>query len=195
MPLVSSFHRASIARTPTTAEVRQCPKVLLTSQDRSAPSADNRQIRLHSAEVSDPWRRTSHRMGCHYPWSRGLGEGHRGTFRDDLAVLIVSPKVHRLADLHLRDNNRNGARTAVQVDEGWPPTRPLCRPSPQERNFAARPANRVPTHPVDVPEEIDSRADPTRPNMRSVSDPGTTIPMVGIPVIDASHGVVRTKDR
>jgi prevent-host-death family protein len=53
--------------------------------------------RIHSAEVSDPWRRTSHRMGCHYPWSPRLGEGHRGTFRDDLAVLVVSPKVHQVS--------------------------------------------------------------------------------------------------
>src|SRR5450759_740488 len=48
MPFPSSFHRASIARPPTTAEVRQSLKVPLSSHDSSAPFADNRQIRLHT---------------------------------------------------------------------------------------------------------------------------------------------------
>src|ERR1035437_5751821 len=51
MPFPSSFHRASIARPPTTAEVRQSLKVPLSSHDRSAPFADNRQIRLHTART------------------------------------------------------------------------------------------------------------------------------------------------
>jgi len=68
--------------------------------DRRMPSGTTQSAcpnRIHTAEVSDPWRRTSHRMGCHYPWSPRLGEGHRGTFRDDLAVLVVSPKVHQVS--------------------------------------------------------------------------------------------------
>jgi hypothetical protein len=47
----------------------------------------------------------------------------------DHCPCIVSPKVHRSVDLHLRGNNWHGARTAVQVDEGWLPTRPLLQPA------------------------------------------------------------------
>ena len=70
----------------------------------------------------------------------------------------------------------------------WTPGRPGAR----RDGATSRSSCRIPRHPVDVPGESDSRADPTRPNMRSVPDPGATSPLVGTP---SSTAVERSERR